>query len=86
MLVSDRFYKRIPKIWLFMGILFLLFGFAVGPDYEYFYAYPLLSVICIARAFQIYLHRRKFSRRSRMMVLTETQKIERDSPQETAPE
>jgi hypothetical protein len=69
-----------------MGILFLLFGFAVGPDYEYFYAYPLLSVICIARAFHIYQQRRKFSRRNRMTVLTETQKIERDTPQEKAPE
>ena len=79
MLVSDRFYQRIPKIWLIMGILFLLFGFVAGPDARFFFAYPLLSAICIARAFQIHLFRRKFSRRNRITVLTETQKIERDT-------
>ena len=63
-----------------MGILFILFGIAAGPDVQYFYAYPLLSVLCIARAFQIYQFRRKFNRRNRMTVLTETQKIERDAP------
>lgn len=79
MLVSDRMYKRIPKIWLFMGILFLLLGLVAGRDIQYFFAYPLFGSLCIARAFQIYLHRRKFNRRSRMVVLTETQKIQREN-------
>ncbi len=80
MLVSERVYNRIPHIWLFMGILFLLFGLAAGPDIRFFYAYPSLSALCIARAFQIYQYRRKFSRRNRITDLTKTQKIERDTP------
>ena len=80
MIVSDRVYYRIPQFWLFMGILFLLLGLVAGPDYRFFYAYLLLGAICIARSFQIYQYRRKFSRRNRVTVLTETQKIERDTP------
>ena len=79
MLVSDRVYRRIPQIWLFMGILFLLLGLAAGPDTQYFFAYPSLSVLCIARSWQLYLYRRRYSRRNRMTVLTETQKIERET-------
>ena len=80
MLVSDLVYYRIPQFWLFIGILFLLLGLAAGPDFRFFYAYLLLSAICIARSFQIYQKRRKISRRNRVTVLTETQKIERDMP------
>ncbi len=77
MLVSDRFYNRIPQIWLFMGILFILLGLATGPDFRYFYGYLSLGAISIARAFLIYQNRQKVSRRNRIAVLTETQKIER---------
>lgn len=81
MLVSERFYGRIPHIWLIMGILFLLFGLAAGTDFRFFYAYPLLSFLCVARAFQVYRYRRKFSRRNLVKtVLTTTQKIERKVP------
>jgi hypothetical protein len=79
MLVSDQFYHRIPQIWLIMGILFLLLGLAAGPDFRFFYAYPLLSAVCILRSVQIYQLRRKI-RRHQITVLTETQKIERDTP------
>jgi hypothetical protein len=81
MLVSDRFYNRIPRIWLFMGTLFLFLGLATGPDFHYFYAYLSLGTICMARAFLIYQYRRKISRRNRITVLTKTQKIERDTQQ-----
>lgn len=80
MLVSDRVYERIPQIWLLMGILFLLLGLLAGTDIRFFYAYPLLGVICIARSFQIYLLRQKNSRRNRVTVLTATQKIDRNAP------
>ena len=80
MIVSDRVYNSIPKIWLFVGILFLLLALATGPDFRYFYAHLSLSAICIVRAFQIYQRRRKFSRRNQIMVLVETQRIERDTP------
>ena len=80
MLVSDRFYNRIPRLWGFMGTLFLLLALATGPGFQYFYGYLLLSGLCIARGFQIYQQRRKISRRNRTTVLTETQKIERETP------
>jgi hypothetical protein len=80
MIVSNRVYNRIPQIWLFIGILFLLLGLAGGPDMRFFYAYPLLSAICIGRSFQIYQYRRKISRRNRITILTETQKIKRYTP------
>ena len=79
MLVSDRLYNRIPRIWLFMGTLFLLLALATGPDFQYFYAYLSLGSICMVRAFLIYQYRRKISRRNRITVLTKTQKIERDT-------
>ena len=79
MLVSDQVYHRIPQFWLIAGVLFLLLGLAAGPDYQYFYAYPLLSLVCILRSMQIYQLRRKINRH-RISVLTETQRIERDTP------
>jgi len=78
MIVSDGVYKRIPQIWLVMGIIFLLLGLAAGPNIEHFYAYPVLGAVCIARSLQIYQFRRNLGRRNRMTVLTETQKINRD--------
>ena len=80
MIVSDGVYYRIPKFWLSIGILFLLLGLTAGFDFRFFYACLLLGVLCIARSFQIYQNRRKLSRRNRVTVLTETQKIERGVP------
>ena len=85
MLVSDRVYNRIPAIWLVMGILFLLLGLLAGPDIQYFFVYPLLGLVCIARSFQVYLHRRSFNHRNRITILTQTQKIERDTLSSSAP-
>ena len=80
MILSDQAYYRIPQIWLFMGILFVLLGLASGSDFRFFYAYLLLGALCLLRSFQIYLFRRKINRRNRISVLTETQKIDRDTP------
>ena len=80
MILSDQAYYRIPRFWLILGILFLLLGLAAGPDFRFFYANLLLSAICIGRSFQIYQYRRKISRRNRTTDLTETQKIDRDTP------
>jgi len=77
MLVSDQVYNRIPRIWLFMGTLFLLLGLATGPDFRFFYAYLLLGALCIARGLQIRQNRKKLSHRSRITDLTETQKMAR---------
>ena len=80
MIVSDWVYYRIPKFWLSIGILFLLLGLVAGPEFRFFYACLLLSALCIARSFQVHQNRRKISRRNQVTVLTETQKIERDTP------
>lgn len=85
MLVSDSVYQRIPKIWLSIGILFLLLGLVAGPDFKYFYAYLLLSAACIARSLQIRYYRQKYNRRRTIAVLTETQQIHIKKTQEHPP-
>ena len=84
MLVPDRVYYLIPQIWLVMGVLFLTLGLVAGRDFQYFYVHLLLGVICLARSLQIYQQRRKISRRNRITVLTETQRIERDTSKNLA--
>ena len=79
MLVPDRVYYLIPQSLLVMGILFLTLGLVAGRDFQYFYVHLLLGFICLARSLQIYQQRRKISRRNRITVLTETQRIERDA-------
>ena len=77
MIVSDGVYYRIPQFWLVLGLAFLLLGLVAGTEYRLFYAHLLLGVLCILRSWQIYHQRRKISRRKRMNVLTQTQKLER---------
>lgn len=79
MIVPDWVYYRIPQIWLYLGIAFLLLGLAAGPDYQFFYAHLLLGAVCMFRSWQIYQQRKKITRRNRTNVLTKTQKLERDS-------
>lgn len=79
MVVSDRVYYRIPKFWLIVGLAFLLLGLAAGPDYKYFYAHLGLGAACVFRSWQINRQRKKINRRRRMTVLSQTQKLDRDS-------
>ena len=76
MLVPDWIYTRIPHIWLSIGLLFLLIGVAAGPEFRLFYAYILLSAVCLFRALYIYQARRRFHRRNRVSFLHETQVID----------
>ncbi|MDH3757088.1 MAG: hypothetical protein OES93_04525 [Gammaproteobacteria bacterium] len=76
MLVPDWIYSRVPQIWLSIGLLFLFIGLTAGPDFRYFYAYLLLSVVCLSRALFIYQCRRQFHRRKRVAFLNETQVID----------
>jgi hypothetical protein len=78
MLLSDGMNGRVPQIWLFMG-LFLLLGLVADSGVRFYYAYPALGVLCMGRALYFYKLRCKYNRRNRTMVLTETQRIERDS-------
>lgn len=79
MLVPDWVYYRIPQIWLYMGIAFLLLGFAAGTEYRFFYAHLLLGAVCIVRSWQIYQQRKEINRRRQMTVLTQTQKMDGNS-------
>jgi hypothetical protein len=78
MLLPDNIYKRIPQIWLFMGIMFLLFGLIAGSDFRYFGAYMLLGLVSIVRSIWLYSVRQRVVRRAEVTVLTETQKLDRD--------
>ena len=78
MLMSDDLYGRVPHIWLLMGLFFLVLGLIADSGVRFYYVYPALGLICIARAFYVYRLRRKFNRRYLTTVLTETQIIERD--------
>jgi hypothetical protein len=78
MLLPDNIYKRIPQIWLFMGIMFLLFGLIAGSDFRYFGAYMLLGLVSIVRSIWLYSVRQRVVRRAEVTVLTETQKMDRN--------
>ena len=54
MLLPDNIYRRVPKFWMFMGILFVVLGLMAGPDFRYFGAYILLGFASIFRS--IWLH------------------------------
>ena len=77
MLVSDRFYKGIPMVWLIMGSLFVILALSTGPGFRYFYAYLGLGAVCMARSYLIYQHRRNINRRNKTSALVKTQKIVR---------
>jgi hypothetical protein len=78
MIVSDGVYYRIPQFWLVLGLAFLLLGLVAGTEYRWFHAHLLLGALCILRSWQIYHQRRKISRRKRMNVLTQTQRLDRN--------
>ena len=77
MLLPDWLYSRIPKIWLSIGLVFLIIGLIAGPDFRLFYAYLLLGLVCLFRALYIYQARRRFHRRNRVAILRETQVMHR---------
>lgn len=77
MLLPDHIYRRIPQIWMIMGVLFLVFGLIAGPDFRYFSAYMLLGLVCVGRSFWLHQARQRVTRRREVTVLTDTQKMER---------
>jgi hypothetical protein len=63
---------------MIMGILFLLFALMAGTDFRFFGAYMLLGLVSLARSAWLYQARRRVTRRSEVIVLSATQKLERD--------
>jgi len=78
MLLPDHIYRRIPHLWMIMGILFLVFGLMAGPDFRFFGAYMLMGVASIIRSIWLFQARQRVARRREVNVLTATQRMERD--------
>jgi len=62
-----------------MGALFLLIGLMAGPDFRFFAGFLLLGVLCIARSIWLTSARQRTVRGREVTILTETQKIHRES-------
>ena len=77
MLLPDHIYRRIPLFWMIMGALFLVFGLMAGPDFRFFSAYMVAGLVCLVRSTWLYQARQRVARRPEVIVLTETQKMER---------
>ena len=77
MLLPDHLYRRIPQLWMLMGVLFLVLGLMAGPDFRFFGAYILLGLVSLGRAFWIKAARQRIARGREVTVLTETQRLDR---------
>lgn len=79
MLLPDHIYGRVPTLWLIMGFLFLLIGLMTGPDFRFFAVFLLLGGLCLGRSIWLNAARQRTTRGREVTVLTETQKIDRES-------
>lgn len=79
MLLPDNLYRRIPQLWMLMGVLFLVLALINGTSFRYFGAYILLGLISLGRAFWINAARQRIARGREVTVLTETQRLDRKS-------
>jgi O-antigen/teichoic acid export membrane protein len=77
MLLPDHVYRRIPKLWFFMGVFFLILGLMAGPEFEYFGAYIALGFVSIGRSMWVSIARRRVVRQREVSVLSATQRMER---------
>jgi hypothetical protein len=77
MLLPDSLYRRIPQIWMLMGVFFIIFALMAGPDFRFFGVYLLLGFASIVRSFWVQAARRRIARGREVTVLTETQKLDR---------
>lgn len=79
MLLPDSVYRRIPLIWMIMGVLFLVLGLLAGSDLRLVAAYLLIAFFSIGRSLWLFSARASVTRHHEVVVLTETQKLERKS-------
>ncbi len=77
MLIPEHLYRRMPKLWMLMGLMFLIFGLMAGTEFRFFPAYMGLGFLCICRSIWLYQARLRVNRRNEITVLTETQRLER---------
>lgn len=76
MLVSDGIYSRLPTIWIVLGVAFLFVGLAAGPQLNVFWGLILLGVLSISRGVQIIQSRKSILKKTQVIVLTATQRID----------
>ena len=77
MLLPDNVYKRIPRFWMVLGVLFLFLGAIVGSGYTLFPLYLGAGFLCIGRSLWIYQARWKYFRRNEFRTMHSTQIIDR---------
>lgn len=77
MLLPDSVYRRIPLLWMIMGVLFVVLGFMAGSDLRLVALYLLVGFVSIGRSCWLFSARHSVTRHSEVVVLTETQKLER---------
>ena len=80
MLLPDSVYRRIPLIWMIMGVLFFVLAFTAGSDLRLVGVYLLVSFVSIGRSLWLFSARSSVTKHSEVVVLTETQKMERRTP------
>jgi nicotinamide riboside transporter PnuC len=80
MLLPDSVYRRIPLIWMIMGVLFIVLAFTAGSDLRLVGVYVLVGFVSIGRSFWLFSARNSVTKHSKVVVLTETQKMERRTP------
>ncbi len=80
MLLPDSVYRRIPLIWMIMGVLFFVLAFTAGSDLRLVGVYLLVSFVSIGRSLWLFSARNSITKHSEVVVLTETQKMERRTP------
>ena len=76
MLLPDTIYKRIPRFWMFLGLLFLFLGAMAGPDYDLFPLYLGAGFLCIGRSLWIYQARWKYFLKNEVKNMRSTQVID----------
>ena len=77
MLVPDNVYKRIPLLWMVLGILLMFLSAIVGTRYTLFPLYVGAGFLCIARSLWIYQARWKYFRKNELRKMGSTQIIDR---------
>ena len=75
--VPSPIYRRIPLLWMTLGILFVFLGLVTVSDDVQFPLFLGIGLLCIARALWIYQARWKFFRTNKIKSLRSMQNIDR---------
>ena len=68
MLLPDSLYRRTPKLWMLVGIFFLLIAFGVGSSFHLFPVYLGVGIFSVARSIWVYMARWKHHKRNELRM------------------